>query len=218
MKGSEDGVGREFPLAIFEQIEGSQFATSFAGLPRAYAPFIAAASDLLERVDQSDPNHLPWLLDQLPQPDPVAVTQAYETGMYALTQVSADELLDRLFSRPTGNPEGDRWPDDHAFASAWRSALVRGWSAAPGRRRRSRSTARHLRHRAGVLARAGSSSAALVEPAELHVVDPPVPALARARQPRAQAARVARHARDLRRRRLADHPGRRGARRPRQRL
>ncbi len=115
MKGSEDGVGREFPLAIFHHLDGSAHANDFAGIPRAYASFVAAAGDMLGRVDQSDPSHLPWMLDQLPLPDPVAVSLAWEAGMYALANVSADELLDRLFSRPTGNPEGDRWPDDYAF-------------------------------------------------------------------------------------------------------
>ncbi|MFV8749184.1 type VI secretion system-associated protein TagF [Nannocystaceae bacterium ST9] len=115
MKGSEDGVGREFPLAVFHQFAGSDHAHDFAGLPSAYSGFITAASELLERIETSDPARWPWLLDQLPLPEPGAVRSAWTQGHLQLAQISSDELLDRLFSRPTGNPEGDRWPDDHAY-------------------------------------------------------------------------------------------------------
>lgn len=115
MRGSQDGVGREFPLAVFHHLDGHAHAGDFAGLPRAFAGFIAAASDLLDRVDDSDPSHLPWMLEQLPLPDPAAVHAAFLHGWQSLAHISADELLDRLFSRPTGNPEGDRWPDDHIY-------------------------------------------------------------------------------------------------------
>ena len=40
---------------------------------------------------------------------------SFAQGWQQLARISADELLDRLFSRPTGNPEGDRWPDDHIY-------------------------------------------------------------------------------------------------------
>jgi type VI secretion system protein ImpM len=115
MKGSEDGVGREFPLAVFHEFAAADHVHDFSGIPSAYATFIAAASELLEHVDQSDPNRWPAMLEQLPLPEPGAVRSAWTYGHRQLARISADELLDRLFSRPTGNPEGDRWPDDHAY-------------------------------------------------------------------------------------------------------
>ncbi|EDM78071.1 hypothetical protein PPSIR1_23679 [Plesiocystis pacifica SIR-1] len=115
MVGSQDGVGREFPLAVFHHIDGAAHARNFAGIPRAYGGFIQAASDLLTRVDTADPSHLPWMLEQLPQPTPAQVSAALEQGWQQLLAISADELLDRLFCRPTGNPEGDRWTDDHIY-------------------------------------------------------------------------------------------------------
>lgn len=115
MKGSEDGVGREFPLAVFHEFAATDHVHDFSGLPMAYAGFVAAASEMLERVDQADPSRWPSMLEQLPLPDPGAVRSAWTHGHRQLARMSADELLDRLFSRPTGNPEGDRWPDDYAY-------------------------------------------------------------------------------------------------------
>lgn len=118
MRGSEDGVGREFPLAIFHHLDGRAHANDWAALPKAYAPFIAAASELLDHVDSilaNDAAQLPGLLERLPLPPPTAVHAALQQGWQQLAHISADELLDRLFSRPTGNPEGDRWADDHIY-------------------------------------------------------------------------------------------------------
>jgi type VI secretion system protein ImpM len=118
MRGSEDGVGREFPLAIFHHLDGPAHAANWAAIPRAYAPFIAAASDLLERIDPiagTDPGALPGVLEQLPLPTPAAINEGLQKGIQQLAHISADELLDRLFSRPTGNPEGERWTDDHIY-------------------------------------------------------------------------------------------------------
>ncbi|MCA9684667.1 MAG: type VI secretion system-associated protein TagF [Myxococcales bacterium] len=115
MRGSADGVGREFPLAVFHHLDGDAHAFNWPGLPRAYAGFMAAANELLDRVDSTDPGHLPWLLEQLPVPDAQAVNYAFEQSWLSLAHISADEILDRLFSRPTGNPEGDRWTDDHIY-------------------------------------------------------------------------------------------------------
>jgi type VI secretion system protein ImpM len=55
------------------------------------------------------------LLERLPLPPPEAVLASWQQGWQQLARISADELLDRLFSRPTGNPEGDRWIDDHIY-------------------------------------------------------------------------------------------------------
>lgn len=115
MRGSEDGVGREFPLAIFHHLDGPAHANDWSALPRAYAGFIAAASELLEHIDAAEPSQLPALLERLPLPPPAAVHAAAQQGWQQLASISADELLDRLFSRPTGNPEGDRWTDDHLY-------------------------------------------------------------------------------------------------------
>jgi type VI secretion system protein ImpM len=118
MRGSEDGVGREFPLAIFHHLDGPAHANDWVVLPKAYAPFIAAASELLERVDgimAADLTQLPALLERLPLPPPAAIQAGLQQGWQQLARISADELLDRLFSRPTGNPEGDRWIDDHFY-------------------------------------------------------------------------------------------------------
>ncbi|HLT40879.1 MAG TPA: type VI secretion system-associated protein TagF [Enhygromyxa sp.] len=118
MRGSEDGVGREFPLAVFHHLDGPAHVNSWSAVPRAYAPFIAAASELLDRADgvlASDASQLPLMLEQLPVPAPEAVHTSLHQGWQQLQRISADELLDRLFSRPTGNPEGDRWTDDHIY-------------------------------------------------------------------------------------------------------
>ncbi|MFO7561429.1 MAG: type VI secretion system-associated protein TagF [Enhygromyxa sp.] len=118
MRGSEDGVGREFPLAVFHHLDGPAHAHDWSALPRAYGAFIAAASELLGRIDgimAADPSSVPRMLEQLPLPAPASVHAGLQQGWQQLARVSADELLDRLFSRPTGNPEGDRWPDDHIY-------------------------------------------------------------------------------------------------------
>ncbi len=115
MRGSEDGVGREFPLAVFHHLDGPAHARDWPALPKAYQGFIAAASGLLERVDQAELSALPWMLEQLPLPSPDEVFASQQAGWQQLVHISADELLDRLFSRPTGNPEGDRWTDDHIY-------------------------------------------------------------------------------------------------------
>jgi type VI secretion system protein ImpM len=115
MRGSEDGVGREFPLAVFHHLDGPAHAHDWPVLPKAYAGFLAAASELLEHVDGVDPNQLPGLLERLPLPSAQVISASAAQGWQQLFHISADELLDRLFSRPTGNPEGDRWTDDHIF-------------------------------------------------------------------------------------------------------
>lgn len=115
MRGSQDGVGREFPLAVFHHFDGPSHAKNFVGMPRAYAPFFRGANELLDRIDHVDPSQLPRLLEQLPVPPLEAVNAAHEHGWQSLARMSADELLDRLFCRPTGNPEGDRWPGDHLY-------------------------------------------------------------------------------------------------------
>jgi type VI secretion system protein ImpM len=130
MRGSQDGVGREFPLAIFHHLDGRAHAHDWAALPKAYATFIAAASDLLDRVDSTDFANLPWMLEQLPVPSDAAIGQAWHANWQALSHISADELLDRLFSRPTGNPEGDRWTDDHIYGIGM---LLNGCYRAAGR-------------------------------------------------------------------------------------
>ena len=115
MRGSQDGVGREFPLAVFQRVDGSSHALDWPGLPQAYAEFLAAAEALLDRVDGSDASQLAAMLDSLPLPTAASVREAHLAGWQRLAESTADELLDRLFSRPTGNPEGDRWPLDHAY-------------------------------------------------------------------------------------------------------
>lgn len=115
MRGSEDGVGREFPLAVFHHLVGPAHAHDWPTLPKAYAGFLAAATELLEQIDSAEPSLLPILLERLPLPSPEAIAASAAQGWQQLQHISADELLDRLFSRPTGNPEGDRWSDDHIF-------------------------------------------------------------------------------------------------------
>ena len=115
MKGSEDGVGREFPLAVFHEFAVNEHVHDFSGIPSAYSGFLHAAAELLGVVDRSEPSRWPYMLDALPLPAPGAVRSWWTHGHRELARISADELLDRLFSRPTGNPEGDRWPDDHAY-------------------------------------------------------------------------------------------------------
>ena len=130
MQGSQDGVGREFPLAIFHHLDGAAHARSWPALPYAYSPFIAAAAELLTHVDSVDMAAVPDLLDKLPVPSDAAVGQAMQNTWQMLANVSADELLDRLFSRPTGNPEGERWNDDHIYGIGM---LLNGCYRAGGR-------------------------------------------------------------------------------------
>ena len=130
MKGSQDGVGREFPLAIFHHIDGSDHATSWPILFKAYMPFMQAAAQLLFQVDNVDMANMPPLLDRLPVPEQADINEAWRASWQQLEAVSADELLDRLFSRPTGNPEGDRWTDDHIYGIGM---LLNGCYRAAGR-------------------------------------------------------------------------------------
>src|SRR5262249_24509359 len=94
MRGSQDGVGREFPLAIFHHLDGPARARDWAALPRAYTPFITVATELLDRVDSTDIGNLPWLLEQLPVPSDADIGQAMAVAWDELTRFSADELLD----------------------------------------------------------------------------------------------------------------------------
>jgi type VI secretion system protein ImpM len=130
MRGSQDGVGREFPLAIFHHLDGPTRARDWPALPRAYTPFINAATEALERVDSTDIANLPHLLEQLPVPSDADIHQAFQVGWHELAHFSGDMLLDRLFSRPTGNPEGDRWTDDHIYGIGM---LLNGCYRASGR-------------------------------------------------------------------------------------
>jgi type VI secretion system protein ImpM len=134
MRGSQDGVGREFPLAIFHHVNGPARANDWAALPRAYASFIQAATELLDRVDSTDMQVLPRLLEQLPVPSDAAIGHALQTAWQGLAAISADELLDRLFSRPTGNPEGDRYDGDQFYGIGM---LLNGCYRAAGRPPRS---------------------------------------------------------------------------------
>jgi type VI secretion system protein ImpM len=113
LRGSADGVGREFPLAVFAPFDVRAHAHQWSALPLAYTGFVHAAAALLDEVDGIDPAQLPARLARLPVPDADAIARSAAQGRAALAQISADELLDRLFARPTGNPEGERWVDDH---------------------------------------------------------------------------------------------------------
>ena len=115
MKGSQDGVGREFPLAIFHHFDATALNPYWPGIPRGYGPFFSGAVEILEAMDRIDLASLPDLLERIPVPEVAAIQHSLQTSGQALAQISADEILDRLFSRPTGNPEGDRWPDDHFY-------------------------------------------------------------------------------------------------------
>jgi type VI secretion system protein ImpM len=113
LRGSADGVGREFPLAVFAPLDTRAHVQHWSALPLAYAGFIQAAAGLLDEVDGLDPAKLPVRLASLPVPDADAIATTAAQGRAALARISADELFDRLFARPTGNPEGERWVDDH---------------------------------------------------------------------------------------------------------
>ena len=130
MKGSQDGVGREFPLAIFHHLDGRAHAGDWAGLPRGYGHFFNKAAELLEFFDRVDLNYVSDHLDRLPVPTQQDVLASLQATWQTLMQISADELLDRLFSRPTGNPEGDRWTDDHIYGIGM---LLNGCYRAAGR-------------------------------------------------------------------------------------
>ena len=134
MKGSKDGVGREFPLAIFHHFDGKIHAGDWPGLARGYGNFFHAATELLEFIDRADLTALPDYLERMPVPEPELIFQSLQLDWQSLTQMSADELLDRLFSRPTGNPEGDRWTDDHIYGIGM---LLNGCYRAAGRPPRS---------------------------------------------------------------------------------
>lgn len=112
LRGSVDGVGREFPLAVFTPLDAPAQA-NWSALLFGYAGFVAAATRLLDGVDAREPGELPGLLARLPVPEPATLADSVARGHAALERLSADELLDRLFSRPTGNLEGERWPGDH---------------------------------------------------------------------------------------------------------
>jgi type VI secretion system protein ImpM len=118
---SEDGVGREFPLAVFESLDGRTHPR-WTSLPLAYAGFIDAAIALLGRVATLELDQLSRELERLPRPSAVELEARHTLVLTELTAISADELLDRLFSRPTGDLEGERFVDDHLHGFG---ALVR---------------------------------------------------------------------------------------------
>lgn len=67
MRGSQDRVGRQFPLAAFVPVAGRLVESAFPAVPLVYAPFLGALSQALE-ADPASPAALAERLASMPAP------------------------------------------------------------------------------------------------------------------------------------------------------
>ncbi|MBM7115294.1 type VI secretion system-associated protein TagF [Archangium primigenium] len=113
---STDGVGREFPLAVFTELPGPTAANQLAVLPTAFGPFLAAGAALLHDAATLDVVGLTQRVRALPYPPPEALTRARRQlqGLWMTTR--GPELLQPLL-RP-GEAPGSPYYALHTFRTA----------------------------------------------------------------------------------------------------
>lgn len=95
LRGSQDRVGRQFPLALFAPVEGPLVERSFPALPFALGGFLAAAGEALA-TDAAAPAALAERAAALRGPGPEDAAAAEAAARAAATR-PAREALPRLF-------------------------------------------------------------------------------------------------------------------------
>jgi type VI secretion system protein ImpM len=98
---SQDRVGREFPLALVASVPAAEVARHLSIVPAAYAPFYAAAEDLLQEAAHLPVPEVARRLADLPLADDAATAE--QTLRVVLRRAQAGEWIARVFpSGPAG--------------------------------------------------------------------------------------------------------------------
>jgi type VI secretion system protein ImpM len=126
MAWSSDRVGRNFPLALFSQVAGSDLGAVFPAVPQAASAFLGAAAALAREAATLSAADLSARVEALPLPGPAELAAAST----ALAERARDErgrdFLSRLF--------GSAGPGQHAYAlHCFRSACQPARGKEPAR-------------------------------------------------------------------------------------
>lgn len=113
---SRDGVGREFPLAVFAELPAPAVARRLAVLPTAFQAFLAAGTSLLKAAPGMDLGALTRAVGELPLPRPEELTAAERRLQKLWTERRATELLEPL--GPPGGLPGGFYYALHTFLTA----------------------------------------------------------------------------------------------------
>ncbi len=113
---STDGVGRDFPLAVFTELPASSVANRLALVPAAFQPFLTAGAALLRAAASMDLPELTRRMDTLPQPGLEALGAAERHLRGLLAEKRGAELLGALH-RP-GEAPGSPYYALHTFRTA----------------------------------------------------------------------------------------------------
>ncbi len=113
LRGSQDRVGRQFPLAAFVPAQGPLVEQDFPAAPLAYGGFLAALGEAIA-ADPASPAALADRLGALRPPGPGEAARAAESARAAGSR-PAREFLGPLFGEAAG---GRRHYALHTFLSA----------------------------------------------------------------------------------------------------
>jgi type VI secretion system protein ImpM len=113
---SRDGVGRDFPLAVFTELPAPAVANRPALLPSAFHPFLSAGVALLRAAASLDLNALTEEVGALPAPGPENLTAAEQQLQKLLADRRGAELLSPL--SPPGHMPGSPYYAVHTFLTA----------------------------------------------------------------------------------------------------
>lgn len=113
---STDGVGRDFPLAVFTELPASPAAHRLSLLPTVFRPFLTAGASLLRAAASMDLPELTRGLDTLPQPGQEELGMAERHLRELLAEKRGPDLLGSL-SRP-GEASGSPYYAFHTFRTA----------------------------------------------------------------------------------------------------
>ena len=113
---STDGVGRDFPLAVFTELPAPTAANQLALLPMAFAPFLGAGAALLRDAAALDLSGLTARVRALPFPQPEELARARRHLQGVLTSRRGAELLGPL--NASGEGPGGAYYALHTFRTA----------------------------------------------------------------------------------------------------
>lgn len=113
---STDGVGRDFPLAVFTELPAPPVANRLSVLPAAFRPFLTAGAALLRAAASMDLPELTRRVDTLPHPGQEELGMAERHLRTLLAEKRGPELLGPL-SRP-GEVPGGPYYAFHTFRTA----------------------------------------------------------------------------------------------------
>lgn len=99
--GSQDKVGRCFPLTIFARLDGAALRDAFPALPRAAASFLDEATALAGEAHRLVVPELAASVERLSPPVEADVAAAAAEASTAASAESGRDLLERLFGDPS---------------------------------------------------------------------------------------------------------------------